>query len=94
MNKFYVWLLVMVVWVAIGLPLAGWLYTAMDGRTAFWVDTFGLVVPFVLISVAVLRYQSLAPRIVAVPVILVILGLYALSVRNLWAAYGKHFGAG
>lgn len=94
MNRFYGWLLVMVVWVAIGLPLAGWLYEVMDGRTAFWVDTLGLVVPFVLISVAVLRHRRLAPPIVAVPVVLVILGLYVLSARNLWSAWGRHFGSG
>lgn len=94
MNRFYGWLLVMVVWVGIGLPLAGWLYGVMDGRTAFWVDTFGLVVPFVLISVAVLRHRGLAPPIVAVPVILVILGLYVLSARNLWSAWGRYFGSG
>lgn len=94
MNRFYAWLLVMVVWVAIALPLAGWLYGVMDGRAAFWVDTLGLVVPFVLISVAVFRRRSLVPRIVAVPAILGILGLYALTARNLWSAWGRYFGSG
>lgn len=93
MNKFYAWLIVMVAWVLIGLPVAGWLYDNLSGRAAFYADTFGVVVPFLVISAVVLIHQSLAPRIVAVPVILVILGLYAMTVRNLWAAYGKYFGA-
>ena len=92
MNRFYVSLAILVAFVAVGLPVAGWLYTAMDGRTAFYLDAFGLVLPFVLISLYVIRHRRLAPAPVAVPVIAIIFGLYALSAYNLWSAGARIFG--
>ena len=92
MNRFYVSLAILVLIVAVGLPTAGWLYTAMDARTAFYLDAFGLVLPFFLVSLYVLKHQRLAPRPVAIPVIVVILGLYAVSAYNLWSAYTNIFG--
>ena len=92
MNRFYASLLVLAGWVAIGIPVAGWLYRVLDGRTAFYLDAFGLVLPFVLISLVVIRNWRLAPRVVAVPVIVVI----ACPVCDLGAkplnAWGRHFG--
>ena len=93
MNRFYVSLAILVAFVAVGLPLAGWLYTVMDGRTAFYLDAFGLVLPFFLISLYVIRHRRLAPALVAVPVIAIIIGLYALSVYNLWNAGAHIFGS-
>ena len=55
-----------------GAATAGWLYTATDARTAFYLDAFGLVLPFFLVSLYVLKHQRLAPRLVAVPVIVII----------------------
>ena len=46
MNKFYVSLVILVVIIAAGLPTAGWLYTAFDARTAFYLDAFCVVLPF------------------------------------------------
>ena len=68
------------------------MYTATDARTAFYLDAFGLVLPFFLVSLYVLKHQRLAPRLVAVPVIVIILGLYAVSAYNLWSAYMNIFG--
>ena len=92
MNRFYASLLVLAAWVAAGFPVAGWLYRVLDGPTAFWVDTFGLVLPFFLISLFVIRHRRLAPLVVAVPVIVVIAALYVISAQNLWNAWGRHFG--
>ena len=92
MNRFYVSLAILVLIVAVGLPTAGWLYTATDARTAFYLDAFGLVLPFFLVSLYVLKHQRLAPRPVAIPVIVIILGLYALSAYNLWSAGARIFG--
>ena len=82
MNRFYVSLAVLAAIVAVGLPAAGWLYTAMDAPTAFYLDAFGLVLPFFLVSLYVLKHRRLAPRSVAIPVIVVILGLYALRTTS------------
>ena len=92
MNRFYASLLVLAGWVAVGIPVAGWLYRVLDGRTAFYLDAFGLVLPFVLISLFVMRNWRLAPRAVALPVMVVIGALWAISAQNLWNAWARHFG--
>ncbi len=92
MNKFYVSLVVLVVIIAAGLPTAGWLYSAFDARTAFYLDAFCVVLPFLLVSLYVLKHQSSAPRLVAIPIIVVILGLYAMTASNLVKAFKAAFG--
>ena len=92
MNKFYVSLVILVVIIAAGLPTAGWLYTSFDARTAFYLDAFCVVLPFLLVSLYVLKHQGLAPRPVAIPVIVIILGLYVMTVSNLVKAFKAAFG--
>ena len=41
MNRFYVALAVLALVLAVGLPVAGWLYEAFDARTAFYLDAPG-----------------------------------------------------
>ena len=96
MNRFYWSLIVLIVVVAVGLPAAGWLYEAFDAHTAFYLDAFAIVLPFFVVSLYVLmqsfhavRHRRLAPRPLAILVIVVIFGLYALTVRNLWLAFGE-----
>ena len=55
MIKFYASLGVLVVVVAVGLPTAGWLYDAFDAPTAFYLDAFGIVLPFFLVSLYLLK---------------------------------------
>ena len=100
MIRFYVSLGVLVAVVAVGLPTAGWLYTEFDAAAAFYLDAFGVVLPFFVVSLYVLRQSwrvvrerpRFAPRPVAVVVALVILALYVITVRNLWIAFGQAFG--
>ena len=92
MNKFYVSLVLLVVIIAAGLPTAGWLYTAFDARTAFYLDAFCVVLPFLLVSLYVLKHQGLAPRPVAILVIVIILGLYVMTASNLVKAFKAAFG--
>ena len=92
MNRFYVALVALALWLAVGLPLAGWLYEAFDARTAFYLDAFAVVLPFFLVSLYVLSRWRDVHRAVAIPVIVVILGLYAMTVRNLVVAGGNAFG--
>ena len=100
MIRFYVSLGVLVAVVAVGMPTAGWLYGAFGARTAFYLDAFGVVLPFFVVSLYVLRQSwrvvrerpRFAPRPVAAAVVVVILALYALTVRNLWVAFGQAFG--
>ena len=96
MNRFHWSLALLAVIVAVGLPVAGWLYEAFDARTAFHLDAFAVVLPFFLVSLYVLRqsfhafrHRRLAPRPLAIVVVAVIIALYALTVRNLWIAYGN-----
>ena len=92
MNRFYVSLVVLVVIIAAGLPTAGWLYSAFDARTAFYLDAFCVVLPFLLVSLYALKHQGSVPRLVAIPVIVVILGLYAMTASNLLKAFKAAFG--
>ena len=100
MIKFYASLGVLVVVVAVGLPAAGWLYEAFDAPTAFYLDAFGIVLPFFLVSLYLLKQSWRAirerprfvPRPLAVAVIVVVFALYAITVRNLWIAFGHAFG--
>lgn len=92
MNRFYVSLVVLVVIIAAGLPTAGWLYSAFDARTAFYLDVFCVVLPFLLVSLYALKHQGSVPRLVAIPVIVVILGLYAMTASNLVKAFKAAFG--
>lgn len=92
MKKFYVSLAVLAVVLAVGLPTAGWMYTAFDARTAFYLDAFCVVLPFLLVSLYVLKQQSAAPRLVAIPVIAIILGLYVMTADNLVTAFKDAFG--
>ena len=92
MNRFYFALAVLAVVLAIGLPVAGWLYEAFDARTAFYLDAFGVVLPFFLVSLYVLSRWRDVHRAVSIPVIVVILGLYAMTARNLVVAGGNAFG--
>ena len=46
-----------------------------------------MVLPFLLVSLYVLKHQGLAPRPVAIPVIVIILGLYVMTVSNLVKAF-------
>ena len=91
MNKFYRSLALLTVIVVVGLPTAGWLYTMFDGRTAFYLDVFGLILPFFLVSLYVIKHRGLAPPTVAVPVIVVIVGLYALTVYNVAHVFMREF---
>ena len=95
MNRFYWSSALLAVFVAVGLPTAGWLYGVFDAKTAFYLDAFGLVLPFFLGSLYVLRqsfhairHRRLAPRPLAIAVVAVIFVLWAVSVRNLWLASG------
>ena len=96
MNRFYGSVVVLAAVVAVGLRAAGWLYETYDARTAFYLDAFAIVLPFFLVSLYVLRqslhairHRRLAPRPLAIAVVAVIFVLYAITVRNLWVAYGS-----
>ena len=92
MNRFYIGLVVLALVVAIGLPVAGWLYEAFDPITAFYLDVFAIVLPFLLVSLYVLAHWRKVHLAVSIPVIVIILGLYAMTVRNLVIAGGNVFG--
>ena len=100
MIRFYASLGVLAAVVVVGLPMAGWLYRVFDAPTAFYLDTFAIVLPFFVVSLYVLRQSwrvvrerpRFVPRPVAVVVVVVILALYAITVRNLWVAFGQAFG--
>ena len=100
MIRFYASLGVLAAVVAVGLPAAGWLYDAFDAPTAFYLDTFGIVLPFFLVSLYLLKQSwrairerpRLVPRPLAVAVVVVVFALYAVTVRNLRIAFGHAFG--
>ena len=92
MNRFYVALVVLGLVVAVGLPVAGWLYDAFDARTAFYLDAFCVVLPFVAVSLYVVARWRDVHRAVSIPVVVVIVGLYAMTARNLVIAGGNAFG--
>ena len=92
MNRFYIGLVVLAVVVAIGLPTAGWLYEVFDPSTAFYLDVFAIVLPFLLVSLYVLAHWREVHLAVSIPVIVIILGLYAMTIRNLVIAGGNVFG--
>lgn len=86
MNRFYVSLMVLATFVAIGLPAASWLYETYDAKTAFYIDLFCIITPFFLISVYVLRRRNLAPKFVGIAVAAVVFCLYALTIYNIVSA--------
>lgn len=100
MIRFYASLGLLATVVAVGLPTAGWLYDAFDAPTAFYLDTFGIVLPFFLVSLYLLKQSwrairerpRLVPRPLAVAVVVVVFALYAVTVRNLRIAFGHAFG--
>ena len=82
-NRFYAALAALVVWVAAGLFfVAPWLFATFDARTAFVWDLFGLIVPFVALSVYVISQRRLAPQWLGVAVSIAIVGLWLLTARN------------
>lgn len=82
-NRFYAALAALVVWVAGGLFfVAPWLFATFDPRTAFVWDLFGLIVPFVALSVYVIGQRRLAPQWLGVAVTIAIVGLWLLTARN------------
>jgi len=82
-NRFYAALAALVVWVAAGLFfVAPWLFATFDARTAFVWDLFGLIVPFVALSVYVISQRRLAPQWLGVAVSIAIIGLWLLTARN------------
>jgi len=85
MNKFYVSLAVLVVWLAGGLGVAApWFFATFSLATAFALDFFCLIVPFVLISIYVIRQRRLVPDAVSIPVILAIGALYYMTIANIY----------
>jgi len=77
---------VLVAWVALGLAfVAPWLFANLDMRTAFVWDLFGLIVPFVALSVYVISQRRLAPRWLGVAVTVAIIGSYVVTARNIIA---------
>lgn len=86
LNKFTVALAALVVWVAGGLFfVAPWLFATFDARTAFVWDLFGLIVPFVALSVYVISQRRLAPRWLGVAATVAIVGLWFITARNVIA---------
>lgn len=82
-NKFYAALAVLAAWAALGLAfVAPWLFATFDARTAFTYDLFGLIVPFVALSVYVISQRRLAPKWVGALVTAVIVGLWIVTARN------------
>ena len=82
-NRFYAALAALVVWVAAGLFfVAPWLFANFDARTAFVWDLFGLIVPFVALSVYVISQRRLAPQWLGITVSVAIVGLWLLTARN------------
>jgi len=82
-NRFYAALAALVVWVTAGLFfVAPWLFATFDMRTAFVWDLFGLIVPFVALSVYVISQRRLAPQWLGVAVSVAIVGLWLLTARN------------
>ena len=82
-NRFYAALAALVVWVAAGLFfVAPWLFATFDARTAFVWDLFGLIVPFVALSVYVISQRRLAPQWLGIAVSVAIVGLWLLTARN------------
>jgi len=85
-NKFYLALAAMVAWVALGLAfVAPWLFANLDMRAAFVWDLFGLIIPFVALSVYVISQRHLAPKWLGVVVTVAIIGLYFVTARNIIA---------
>jgi len=86
LNRFYVALAALVAWVALGLAfVAPWLFANLDMRAAFVWDLFGLIIPFVALSVYVISQRRLAPRWLGVAVTVAIIGLYVVTARNIIA---------
>lgn len=85
-NRFYVSLLILAAFVAVGLPAASWLYEAYEPKTAFYIDLFCIITPFFLISVYVLRRRNLAPKFVGIAVTAVVACLYVLTIYNIVSA--------
>lgn len=84
-NRFYAALAALVVWLAGGLLfVAPWLFATFDMRTAFTWDLFGLIVPFVALSVYVISQRHLAPKWVGLPVVAVIVALWLMTARNVY----------
>lgn len=100
MIRFYASLGLLAAVVAVGLPAAGWVYDAFDAPTAFYLDAFGIVLPFFLVSLYLLKQSwrairerpRLVPHPLAVAVVVVVFALYAVTVRNLRIAFGHAFG--
>jgi len=86
LNRFYVALAALIAWVALGLAfVAPWLFANLDMRAAFVWDLFGLIIPFVALSVYVISQRRLAPRWLGVAVTVAIIGLYVVTARNIIA---------
>jgi len=85
-NRFYAALAVLAAWVVAGLFfVAPWLFATFDARTAFTYDLFGLIVPFVALSVYVISQRRLAPKWVGMAVMVVIVGLWLVTARNVYS---------
>lgn len=85
MNKFYLALVVLVVWCAAGLGfVAPWFFAAFAPKTAAALDFFFLIVPFFAISFYVIGQRHLAPKFVSVPVMLAIGVLSLITLVNLY----------
>jgi len=82
-NKFYAALAALAAWAALGLTVvAPWLFATFDARTAFTYDLFGLIVPFVALSVYVISQRRLAPKWLGVLVTVLIVILWIVTARN------------
>lgn len=93
MNKSYWSPATRAVIVAVGLSIAGQMYPVFDGRTAFYLDMFDLILPFFLVSVSVhvITHRRRASTIAAVSVSVGIVGLSALTVDNVTPGLMREF---
>ena len=65
----------------------------MIATTAFYLDVFAIVLQFLLfVLLYVLAHWREVHLAVSIPVIVIILGLYAMTARNLVIAGGNVFG--
>lgn len=93
LNKFYVALSTLVVWVVLGLlVVAPWFFAVLQPQMAAVLDFFVLIVPFFLLSGYVISQRRLAPDFVTIPVLLVIGALYAITLANLYNIGRNVFG--